>query len=288
MSVQEKKLRKMGMDQIYVLNLEWREHRRLYMDALFKYLDIEGIVWPAVTVDDKFVQEYWPSFNESVKEKRKKKNAPLIMTSPGEVACWQSHLSIWKDIQAKKFEMALVLEDDVDLVADLPQRIEEILKTVPQEWDIVWLGSCAEDIKKKKFIGADLYEANHPYCSHAYMLHGEKIVSKLIDSLGTHIQAPIDEEIRLFMNRRRRREKDFYGYSVIPTISEQLPRDQQHNPSDVRFTTLEIPREPVKNSARVALVKAVLSEQKQVCNIPIMLYGINETQIGMSLPTQVQ
>jgi len=58
------------------------------------------------------------------------------------VACWHSHLQLIRSIvRAPQHHVSLVFEDDVDLEWDIEARLVTLWPYLPQDWDIVFLGS---------------------------------------------------------------------------------------------------------------------------------------------------
>lgn len=63
-----------------------------------------------------------------------------ILNAP-RVACWESHLSVIKEIaELEKDTFGVVLEDDVDLEKDIRSRLDRVWSYLPDDWDMVYLG----------------------------------------------------------------------------------------------------------------------------------------------------
>ncbi len=81
-------------------------------------------------------------------------DAPQIMPTPhspyafhltlsrGMIACWHSHVQVLRRISEGNDNVAVVLEDDVDVEYDLKARLALIWSSLPAHWDIVFLGTC--------------------------------------------------------------------------------------------------------------------------------------------------
>lgn len=68
---------------------------------------------------------------------------PWRILSRGMIACWVGHLNIMRQIVKSQLEVAIVLEDDVDLEYDVSQRLIDMWPALPRDgWDIVMLGKC--------------------------------------------------------------------------------------------------------------------------------------------------
>jgi hypothetical protein len=64
-----------------------------------------------------------------------------ILTS-AKVACWHSHLYAIRAIaDGSPGEFGIILEDDVDLESDIIRRLESAWRSLPPQWDMVFLGA---------------------------------------------------------------------------------------------------------------------------------------------------
>ncbi|KAF8174118.1 hypothetical protein K438DRAFT_1849404 [Mycena galopus ATCC 62051] len=63
--------------------------------------------------------------------------------SRSRIACRHSHLSaIQRASTHERDKAVLILEDDVDMEADIKERLSSIWTLLPSDWDIVFLGHC--------------------------------------------------------------------------------------------------------------------------------------------------
>ena len=66
------------------------------------------------------------------------------------VACWHSHLQlIRKIVRAPEHHVSLVFEDDIDLEWDIEARLVALWPYLPQDWDIVFLGSSHNSVRER-------------------------------------------------------------------------------------------------------------------------------------------
>lgn len=67
----------------------------------------------------------------------------MILT-PARVACWHSHLAVIQklanNLRPHGSGIALIFEDDVDMEKDIDQQTHALWRTLPADWDIVFLG----------------------------------------------------------------------------------------------------------------------------------------------------
>lgn len=103
----------MKIDHIYCINLERSVERRAKMENEFKKADIEV--------------EFINAFDA--------KAAKI----PGMYGCTQSHFSIYRDVIAKGYQTALILEDDVSFHPEFKNKIENLKE--PSKWELLYLHS---------------------------------------------------------------------------------------------------------------------------------------------------
>lgn len=79
-----------------------------------------------------------------------------MVLSPAKVACWHSHVSTirrfvekpdpfgsnWRHRDRDRSDdVAIILEDDIDMEKDIATRLSQVWKSLPVGWDIVFLGA---------------------------------------------------------------------------------------------------------------------------------------------------
>ena len=95
--------------------------------------------------------------------------------STGKIACHLSHLkTIQMFLDDKSAKSCLIFEDDLKLPYDdndTIDRMEDVIKDLPIDWDIVYFGRCWDKTcNKQKQIGKYLYTDVKPLCRHAYAI----------------------------------------------------------------------------------------------------------------------
>lgn len=109
------------MVKIYCINLERSKDRRSQMEIQIKDQNLEV--------------EFFTGFDgramEITEEHMKERS------SPGEYGCLMSHFSVWQDIVDKGHEMAIILEDDIELAPEFKTKIENL--ELPEKWDMIYL-----------------------------------------------------------------------------------------------------------------------------------------------------
>lgn len=112
----------------------------------------------------------------------------------GNIGCYYSHLGLIKKIYKSGIDYALVIEDDIVFRKNFKQSLTKVLRNIPNNWDIIYLGitrPCGRrvgeniyvpSIKKCKFDngGAFGYILNHKSAGKIYRLLDRKI-NKMVD-----------------------------------------------------------------------------------------------------------
>ncbi len=100
------------------------------------------------------------------------------------------HVSILKDMFEKKYESALVLEDDAILCDNFVEYCNLFMDQLSDDWDIAWVGSCL-NLHEPTIDGKYVYKTDRgSRCTHAFLI-SKSMVNKVIDYLSD-INKPSD------------------------------------------------------------------------------------------------
>jgi glycosyl transferase family 25 len=130
--------------------------------------------------------------------------------NPGQRGCFLSHLNLYEKIKKEKIPNTLILEDDATI--DNFYYLKNLDKFIINDYDIIFLGYCAEtegEFIKETFT---IRKSVHPRCTHAYLI-SEKGANKLLNYFYSQKwDLPIDELIyRCDLNK----------YSLFPMLVKQ-------------------------------------------------------------------
>ncbi|KAI8319635.1 hypothetical protein GQ54DRAFT_264971 [Martensiomyces pterosporus] len=215
---------KLGFDHVYVINLDRREDRRNTMGQMMKYLNVQYELFQA-TNETEVERAASPKSGDG-------EDAPAAdikyHTRPAERACMHSHMSVLKDIVIHGYQRTLILEDDVDMEADIKDRLGDLLPHVPSTWDLLYLGHCSKETFQRTEFHKNLYLARRPSCTHAYAisLEGAKLALTLLNDQWPNPKSPYD----LFLINEIK-ENLLEAYSVEPPYIVQVRQDMP--PGDV-------------------------------------------------------
>ncbi len=132
---------------------------------------------------------------------------------PKHVAACLSHYLILKTMQYQPDDSWITLEYDARLPEDYQARFDHIIKDLPDDWQVVFLGSCCCAGRETKHIKGDIYEVHWPLCGHAQMIRKSALPVLLKDC--QKIWAPLD--IALFYGALTK----LRTYTVIPPLVTQ-------------------------------------------------------------------
>ncbi len=190
--------------KIIVLNLLRNPEKKQYLEEQFKKLNISDyLFFPAI--DAKYI-------TNNIDVRISVGYGFGRQLTKTEIAIIMGHIGILQYANANNLENVIILEDDVILCSDFMERIEGILKKVPETWDYIYLSghsdyekfpieSKEKIIKAPKMVGAFSYIVNKK----AY----QKIINFCLSFMTTY------DDLILQMNILKRLE----SYTVFPFLT---------------------------------------------------------------------
>lgn len=202
--------------KIFVINLDKDKDRLEYMSNSFKKYNFKN--WERV---DAVYGKNLPDLEKYGK-----------ILNPSQIGCYKSHLKAYEKIIEQNLEYGVILEDDVTLTDWFP-KLEEIIETVPKDFDVVWIGNCRGnmprnacnlipdydyDFLKSKKVGDYVYEItqdsmasrNYPVGGYGLVISKKFIENFLVLPFEEHFKRPIDNF--LIENNQLKR------YMTVPSI----------------------------------------------------------------------
>ncbi|MBO0764307.1 MAG: glycosyltransferase family 25 protein [Hyphomicrobiaceae bacterium] len=93
---------------------------------------------------------------------------------PAEIGCYASHLGVWQRVVEVGLPAAMVCEDDAILPSGIDGLVDEILKFLPPDWDMVLLASISSEATKPLHVlssGASIVRYSKvPGCMACYLI----------------------------------------------------------------------------------------------------------------------
>lgn len=136
----------------------------------------------------------------------------------GRIACHLSQIKLIKEFfkSAKDDDTLFIFEDDIqqEKIKNYKNMIEDSMKNIPSNWDIVFFGRCFDDCNKMKQISKHLYKVNNPKCRHAYGL-SKKGAKKILQ-----YTVPMTDNGDL-MYAKNIKNGNINAYAIHPSIFSQ-------------------------------------------------------------------
>jgi len=162
--------------------------------------------------------------------------------SPGEIGCYASHISIWREMVDNRIDQALVIESDADLTAAGLRVIDAALRA-PVDWDLIQLcwGACIPSVWGSIRLG-DGYRlirfARRTFLTAAYLISKTGAGELLRHS--TRICMPVD-----FMMFGGKINKDIEIFGIYPRVIGLVD-------DEARTSSLNIERDGLYDSLKGA------------------------------------
>ncbi|KAK7889683.1 hypothetical protein WMY93_025243 [Mugilogobius chulae] len=219
---------KIGFDEIFLINLKRRLDRRTRM---FKSMSALGL-HPTLTeaVDGKALNssqlqalgiEMMPGYKDPYSGR--------VLTR-GEIGCFLSHNSIWKQVLERGLKKILVLEDDVRFEPRFKRRLQAIMDDIDKaqlDWDLIYVGRKRMQVQhpEKSVEGINnLVVADYSYWTLGYAL-SQQGARKLLSAQPFTRMLPVDEFLPVMFNKHPNVEymshfdkRDLKAFSVEPLL----------------------------------------------------------------------
>uniref|UniRef100_A0A3P9JUZ4 Collagen beta(1-O)galactosyltransferase 2 n=1 Tax=Oryzias latipes TaxID=8090 RepID=A0A3P9JUZ4_ORYLA len=195
---------KMGFEEIFLINLKRRLDRRQRMLKTMASLGLQATSVDAV--DGKALNtsqlqmlgiEMLPGYKDPYSGR--------VLTR-GEIGCFLSHHSIWRQVIERDFQKVLVLEDDVRFEPRFRRRLEAIMEDVERaqlDWDLIYVGRKRMQVHQpeQSVNGVNnLVVADYSYWTLGYALSHQG-ARKLLDAEPFKKMLPVDEFLPIMFNK---------------------------------------------------------------------------------------
>ena len=197
----------LGFDNIYIISLQRRLFRRKRVTTVFDELGIKAEIINAIdgqrlsaTILKANNMAMLPGYRDPILKR------PL---THGEVGCFLSHYSIWKDMLQNGYLRAIVFEDDahppLDFEVKLAEAVDDLERLHP-DWDLLYLYRETHFLKpgedtSEPVEGSDrLVRPGYSYSSMAYAL-SRRGAMKLIKEKPLQKMIPVDEFLSIMFGQ---------------------------------------------------------------------------------------
>nr|XP_011744642.1 procollagen galactosyltransferase 2 isoform X3 [Macaca nemestrina] len=216
---------KMGFDEIFMINLKRRKDRRDRMLRTLYEQEIEVKIVEAV--DGKALNtsqlkalniEMLPGYRDPYSSR------PLTR---GEIGCFLSHYSVWKEVIDRELEKTLVIEDDVRFEHQFKKKLMKLMDDIDQaqlDWELIYIGRKRMQVKEpEKAVPnvANLVEADYSYWTLGYVISLEG-AQKLVGADPFGKMLPVDEFLPIMYNKHPVAEyKEYYESRDLKAFSAE-------------------------------------------------------------------
>ena len=219
-----------GIDIIYWINLDRVKDRRNNMTSILSNFPVPNIRVSAIDGKNDSDDNIYGKFIGSNSKYKKT-----------EYACLLSHLNTLKQFSNSKYDIALILEDDIclDFVKYWNKSIQTIINEAPSNWDIIML-----HYSDQNNIINDTYFLRKPgdkiWSTLSYLIN-KKSTNKLIDKIFINNKYVLDNSLHtaddfIFNNMNTYIYK--YAYFIYP--DENTSTIRTHNISFVNDMKLNL------------------------------------------------
>jgi len=199
----QKSLSKFSLDtdfDRYIINLKRNTERLNYISNLYSKSDLNSVPYihfeavDGTSLDLKgYVTE--DVYNGIIKIDNDKKRVDASQLTRGMIGCYLSHLRIYEIIKKSDKPYALILEDDGILPNDILAKINDLLNSVPSDWDIILIGRWNQEEKPlEKCVKVERF-----YGTHCYVINRRGI--EKMEKFGSY---PINDQIDAVMSKLAR------------------------------------------------------------------------------------
>ena len=133
---------------------------------------------------------------------------------PKVIGIFLSHYMLWAALQLCDGDHFLILEDDAKFLPGWENRMATALNDAPDDWDMIYFGSCCCEKAPKTQLKGELWEVKYPMCLQAYGV-AKKAFPTLL-STNRKVYAPIDISIPFHSAPRLK------VLTVLPRIVDQF------------------------------------------------------------------
>ncbi|XP_017379874.1 procollagen galactosyltransferase 2 isoform X3 [Cebus imitator] len=219
---------KMGFDEIFMINLKRRKDRRDRMLRTLYEQEIEVKIVEAV--DGKALNtsqlkslniEMLPGYRDPYSSR------PLTR---GEIGCFLSHYSVWKEVIDRELEKTLVIEDDVRFEHQFKKKLMKLMDDIDQaqlDWELIYIGRKRMQVKEPEKVVPNvenLVEADYSYWTLGYAISLEG-AQKLVGANPFGKMLPVDEFLPIMYNKHPVAEykehyesRDLKAFSAEPLL----------------------------------------------------------------------
>lgn len=133
---------------------------------------------------------------------------------PKAVSTWISFYMLWSAMNLLPDKYFWQIEWDCRFPDNWRERTERALRDVPQDFDLLFLGSCCASFDSNKHIKGEIWDVRYPQCGHSLII-AKKALPVLL-STQRKVYAPLDISVKFHSCPLLK------VYTVLPRINDQF------------------------------------------------------------------
>jgi len=173
----------MKIDKYYMCHYSKLTERRSYIkDVVLKYnINLNWILeYDKEQINENILSK---SFPDLFSDKSGKK------PSKAEISLAMKHYCVFNDVIKNNFQNVVVFEDDIILVDDFDKKLNKYINQLPNNYDILWIGTCCNLYTSQIIPELNVYRNSHgSRCTHAYVI-SNAACKKIVDFFPKIYQA---------------------------------------------------------------------------------------------------
>ena len=111
------------------------------------------------------------------------------------VGIYVAFRGLWSAMMLLPESHFFVVEHDVELAPDWKARYEQAILDAPEDFDVLFIGSCCASDKKSRHIKGEIFEVRYPFCNHACVI-AKKALPTFLKKCN-RCWAPIDIQLAM-------------------------------------------------------------------------------------------
>jgi len=186
-------------EKTYLIHYTKLFERKKHTDEQFKNLgiDFEYITeFDQEDLTDEIIKKHYDpsveSYDSKIHPTYGNRSTPHRILGRGDISCVMKHRVAIDKIATECKDYGVVFEDDVIFVDDFVDKFNKFLDSTPDDWDAIFMGSCAGLRIAPQFIKDNInsYRVDHPASkgTDSYLLKKD-LAKKISSTMGRFVTA---------------------------------------------------------------------------------------------------
>lgn len=185
-------------DEIYLINLDRRRDRLVQFMRNYNNSDMKTYSINKFNAIDgsKIDNETVPITELALLEMKQLETTGFrykhYQLTKGAIGCYLSHIKVWENIMHNNHNVSLIFEDDARPPPNFHRIINNYIKIIPDDWDIILLGKVCNECEDR----GDYYKVKRFILLHSYLIT-RKAIEKIV---RTDTLFPISQQLDSYLS----------------------------------------------------------------------------------------